>query len=199
LPLTAAAGFPLTRPLSRSRRGGRVVECACLESTYRRKPIGGSNPPLSATLRSTGASGGTATVRTSGISAGRTNTHAEGAPRSLGVVGHEASKGRDALQICRLNSGPLGFRAIKRALAACWDVLRVSSKKRRSSQTPLHRIHRGPTLPPAATQRGASAQYSPWTLATYLAFSSKRQALAFESYLKTGFGYAFSKNRLWPA
>ena len=39
------------RHRSRLRRGGRVVECACLESTCRRKPTGGSNPPLSASLR----------------------------------------------------------------------------------------------------------------------------------------------------
>jgi predicted GIY-YIG superfamily endonuclease len=44
-----------------------------------------------------------------------------------------------------------------------------------------------------------TARYRPWALATYLAFSSKRQALAFESYLKTGSGYAFSRKRLWPA
>jgi putative endonuclease len=43
-----------------------------------------------------------------------------------------------------------------------------------------------------------TARYRPWALATYLAFSSKRQALAFESYLKTGSGYAFSRRRLWP-
>lgn len=43
-----------------------------------------------------------------------------------------------------------------------------------------------------------TARYQPWALATYLAFSSKRQALAFESYLKTGSGYAFSRKRLWP-
>jgi len=33
-----------------------------------------------------------------------------------------------------------------------------------------------------------TARYRPWNLATYLAFSSKRQGLAFESYLKTGSG-----------
>jgi predicted GIY-YIG superfamily endonuclease len=31
-----------------------------------------------------------------------------------------------------------------------------------------------------------TARYRPWGLATYLAFSSKRQALAFERYLETG-------------
>jgi predicted GIY-YIG superfamily endonuclease len=43
-----------------------------------------------------------------------------------------------------------------------------------------------------------TARYRPWVLATYLAFSSKRQALAFESYLKTGSGYVFSRKHLWP-
>ena len=43
-----------------------------------------------------------------------------------------------------------------------------------------------------------TARYRPWALATYLAFSSKCQALAFEGYLKTGSGYAFSRKRLWP-
>ncbi len=37
----------------------------------------------------------------------------------------------------------------------------------------------------------------PWSLETYLAFSSKKQALAFESYLKTGSGFAFANKRLW--
>jgi predicted GIY-YIG superfamily endonuclease len=36
-----------------------------------------------------------------------------------------------------------------------------------------------------------TAGYRPWRLKTYLGFSSKRQALAFESYLKSGSGHAF--------
>jgi len=32
----------------KTRRGGRVVECAGLENRYGLTPIGGSNPPLSA-------------------------------------------------------------------------------------------------------------------------------------------------------
>src|SRR5476651_1310783 len=51
-PLTVTGTFTLTRPLGWSRRDGRVVECACLESTCRRKPTGGSNPSLSATFLS---------------------------------------------------------------------------------------------------------------------------------------------------
>lgn len=33
-----------------SRRGGRAVECTALEMRHACKGIGGSNPPLSATL-----------------------------------------------------------------------------------------------------------------------------------------------------
>ena len=44
-----------------------------------------------------------------------------------------------------------------------------------------------------------TAGRGPWQLITYLAFSSKKQALAFEKYLKSGSGHAFAKKRLWPA
>jgi predicted GIY-YIG superfamily endonuclease len=37
----------------------------------------------------------------------------------------------------------------------------------------------------------------PWRLQTYIAFSSKAQALAFEHYLKSGSGHAFARKRLW--
>ncbi len=40
-----------------------------------------------------------------------------------------------------------------------------------------------------------TAKYKPWELVMYLAFSSKSQALAFEKYLKTGSGKAFSAKR----
>src|SRR6185369_8104358 len=36
-----------------ARRGGRVVECTALEMRHRCKPIGGSNPSLSATRHGT--------------------------------------------------------------------------------------------------------------------------------------------------
>ncbi len=36
----------------------------------------------------------------------------------------------------------------------------------------------------------------PWKLVTYLAFSNKKRALDFESYLKTGSGLAFAVKRL---
>ena len=39
----------------------------------------------------------------------------------------------------------------------------------------------------------------PWRLKTYLAFSTKQQALEFESYLKSGSGHAFARRRLWVA
>jgi len=43
----------------------------------------------------------------------------------------------------------------------------------------------------------STASRRPWQLKTYLGFSSKRQALAFERYLKSGSGHAFSNKRLW--
>ena len=51
-----------------------------------------------------------------------------------------------------------------------------------------------------AHNSGASprtAKYIPWTLVTYIAFENKPSAQAFEAYLKTGSGQAFSKKRLW--
>lgn len=38
----------------------------------------------------------------------------------------------------------------------------------------------------------------PWILETYLAFSDRDQALAFERYLKTASGIAFARKRLRP-
>ena len=42
-----------------------------------------------------------------------------------------------------------------------------------------------------------TSKYAPWTLVTYLAFSSQAQAEAFERYLKSGSGHAFARKRLW--
>jgi predicted GIY-YIG superfamily endonuclease len=42
-----------------------------------------------------------------------------------------------------------------------------------------------------------TAPHRPWRLVTYLAFSSKKQALDFEHYLKSGSGHAFANKRLW--
>ncbi len=41
-----------------------------------------------------------------------------------------------------------------------------------------------------------TSKYAPWTLKTYVAFSNEQQAVAFERYLKTASGRAFSKKRL---
>lgn len=41
-----------------------------------------------------------------------------------------------------------------------------------------------------------SSKYSPWRLKTYIAFSDKNKAIAFEKYLKSGSGRAFAKKRL---
>ena len=43
-----------------------------------------------------------------------------------------------------------------------------------------------------------TAKFRPWKVVTYLAFSDRRQALAFERYLKSGSGHAFAKRRFWP-
>lgn len=43
----------------------------------------------------------------------------------------------------------------------------------------------------------STAPFRPWQLRTYLAFSSKPLALAFERYLKSGSGHAFAKKRFW--
>ncbi len=42
-----------------------------------------------------------------------------------------------------------------------------------------------------------TAKYRPWELATYLAFSDKHKALAFDLYPKSGSGHAFANKRLW--
>ena len=42
-----------------------------------------------------------------------------------------------------------------------------------------------------------TAPYRPCLLKTYLGFSSKKQALSFEKYLKSGSGHAFANKRLW--
>jgi predicted GIY-YIG superfamily endonuclease len=42
-----------------------------------------------------------------------------------------------------------------------------------------------------------TAQYVPWQLVTYVAFSDKRKATEFERYLKSGSGHAFANRHLW--
>jgi putative endonuclease len=41
-----------------------------------------------------------------------------------------------------------------------------------------------------------TSKFCPWRVETYIGFSDNRQAVAFEKYLKTGSGKAFSKKRL---
>jgi len=41
-----------------------------------------------------------------------------------------------------------------------------------------------------------TAKFKPWRLVTYVAFSDKAKAVAFERYLKTASGRAFAKKRL---
>ena len=37
----------------------------------------------------------------------------------------------------------------------------------------------------------------PWRLVTYMAFSDREKALAFERYLKVGSGHAFARRHFW--
>lgn len=46
---------------------------------------------------------------------------------------------------------------------------------------------------------GHTSKHRPWRLVTYIAFSSRGQAEAFERYLKSGSGHAFARKRLWPS
>ena len=48
-----------------------------------------------------------------------------------------------------------------------------------------------------AGKNTSTAIHRPWRVRTYVAFSSKHQALAFERYLKSGSGHAFANKRLW--
>jgi putative endonuclease len=41
-----------------------------------------------------------------------------------------------------------------------------------------------------------TSKYAPWRIKTYIGFSDKTQAFAFEKYLKTASGRAFAKKRL---
>ena len=42
-----------------------------------------------------------------------------------------------------------------------------------------------------------TSKFSPWRLVTYIAFSDRAKAEAFERYLKSGSGHAFARRRLW--
>ncbi len=41
-----------------------------------------------------------------------------------------------------------------------------------------------------------TSKHAPWTIKTYIAFTDKTRAFAFEKYLKSGSGRAFAKARL---
>ncbi|PZQ63638.1 MAG: excinuclease ABC subunit C [Phenylobacterium zucineum] len=49
-----------------------------------------------------------------------------------------------------------------------------------------------------AGQSPHASKHRPWELVTYVAFSEREQAEAFETYLKSGSGHAFARKRLWP-
>ena len=42
-----------------------------------------------------------------------------------------------------------------------------------------------------------TSKFVPWELVTYIAFSDRTKAKAFETYLKHGSGHAFANKRLW--
>ncbi|MDP3173251.1 MAG: GIY-YIG nuclease family protein [Phenylobacterium sp.] len=44
-----------------------------------------------------------------------------------------------------------------------------------------------------------TAKSGPWKVVTYVAFSERPQAEAFEKYLISGSGHAFARKRLWPS
>ena len=43
-----------------------------------------------------------------------------------------------------------------------------------------------------------TSKHRPWQVVTYIGFSDRTQAEAFEIYLKSGSGHAFARKRLWP-
>jgi len=42
-----------------------------------------------------------------------------------------------------------------------------------------------------------TSKFRPWKLTTYIAFTDRAKAEAFERYLKSGSGHAFANKRLW--
>jgi predicted GIY-YIG superfamily endonuclease len=42
-----------------------------------------------------------------------------------------------------------------------------------------------------------TSKFKPWRVATYVAFTDRAKAEAFERYLKSGSGHAFANKRLW--
>ena len=43
----------------------------------------------------------------------------------------------------------------------------------------------------------ATQPYRPWELIAYVAFNNEAQAIAFETYLKSGSGREFARRKLW--
>ena len=42
-----------------------------------------------------------------------------------------------------------------------------------------------------------TSKFKPWKMATYIAFTDRTKAEAFERYLKSGSGHAFARRHLW--
>ena len=56
-------------------------------------------------------------------------------------------------------------------------------------KTRLHQHNSGASL--------HTSKFKPWRIVTYVAFSDRQKAAAFEQYLKEGSGHAFARKRLW--
>jgi hypothetical protein len=77
-------------------------------------------------------------------------------------------------------------------------ALRLPLGEHFGSAEKICRLHRRPSATDQRSQRRQEyAPKRPWRLQSYLAFSSKLQALAFERYIKSGSGHAFANKRLW--
>ena len=48
-----------------------------------------------------------------------------------------------------------------------------------------------------AEKSSHTSKFRPWKLTTYVAFTDRAKAEAFERYLKSGSGHAFARKRLW--
>ena len=49
----------------------------------------------------------------------------------------------------------------------------------------------------SAGKSSHTSKFKPWKLTTYIAFTDRAKAEAFERYLKSGSGHAFARKRLW--
>jgi len=81
-----------------------------------------------------------------------------------------------------------------------WGALRLPADKLPQPKPTLRRLTAN--LKQRLTEHNSgklphTAQFKPWHLITYVAFSDKQKAAKFERYLKSGSGHAFANRRLW--